>query len=73
MTRCGRVVGNSLTQRQTGIFGAITQVPSFIFVFAGAVLFFSPQMALCVRGLLASDGKQNHGEYQRSGKPLHRQ
>ncbi|MGH0138152.1 UNVERIFIED_CONTAM: hypothetical protein FKN15_065197 [Acipenser sinensis] len=28
----------------------------------------SPQMALCVRGLRTSDGKQNHGEYQKSGK-----
>ncbi|RXN01743.1 Adenylyl cyclase-associated protein 2 [Acipenser ruthenus] len=26
-------------------------------------------MALCVRGLLTNDGKQNHGEYQKSGKP----
>ncbi|MGH0132653.1 UNVERIFIED_CONTAM: hypothetical protein FKN15_051430, partial [Acipenser sinensis] len=34
------------------------------------MLFCIPQMALCVRGLLASDGKQSHGEYQRYGTTL---
>ncbi|MGH0115605.1 UNVERIFIED_CONTAM: hypothetical protein FKN15_037928 [Acipenser sinensis] len=29
------------------------------------VLFCIPQMALCVRGPLANNGKQSHGEYQR--------
>ncbi|MGH0119515.1 UNVERIFIED_CONTAM: hypothetical protein FKN15_006007 [Acipenser sinensis] len=35
-------------------------------------VFFSSQRALCVHGLLANNGKQNHGEYQMFGKRVFR-
>ena len=44
-----------------------------LFLFSGVFIFFSPQRALWVRGRLANNGKQSHGEYQRPGKCVHGQ
>ncbi|MGH0164795.1 UNVERIFIED_CONTAM: hypothetical protein FKN15_049696 [Acipenser sinensis] len=55
------MVGNSLTRYTEDEFETTAHVSSFIFellFFFFSVLFFSPQRALCDRGLPASDGTQ---------------